>query len=59
MITALDGKSVTSGTDITSILVGLHPGDKVSITWTDTTGSRTPRRSRSPPGPPPEPPSAA
>jgi S1-C subfamily serine protease len=38
VVTALDGKSVTSGTDITEILVGHHPGDKVSITWTDTSG---------------------
>ena len=38
VVTALDGKSVTSGTDITKILVGHHPGDKVSITWTDTSG---------------------
>ena len=38
VVTALDGKSVTSGTDITEILVGHHPGDKVSITWTDTAG---------------------
>ena len=38
MVTALDGKSVTSGTDITKILVGHHPGDKVSIAWTDASG---------------------
>jgi S1-C subfamily serine protease len=38
VVTALDGKSVTSGTDITKILVGHHPGDKVSISWTDTSG---------------------
>jgi S1-C subfamily serine protease len=38
-ITALDGKTVTSGTDITNILVGLHPGDKVSLTYTDTAGT--------------------
>ena len=38
VVTALDGKTVTSGTDITEILVGHHPGDKVSITWTDTSG---------------------
>jgi S1-C subfamily serine protease len=38
VVTALDGKSVTSGTDITKILVGHHPSDKVSITWTDTAG---------------------
>ena len=38
VITALDGKSVSTGTDITEILVGHHPGDKVSIAWTDTVG---------------------
>jgi S1-C subfamily serine protease len=38
VVTALDGKSVTSGTSITEILVGHHPGDKVSIAWTDTSG---------------------
>ena len=38
VVTALDGKSVSTGTDITEILVGHHPGDKVSITWTDTSG---------------------
>jgi S1-C subfamily serine protease len=38
VITALDGKSITSGTDITNILIGHHPGDKVSLTWSDTSG---------------------
>jgi S1-C subfamily serine protease len=38
VVTALDGKSVSTGTDITEILVGHHPGDKVSITWTDQSG---------------------
>jgi S1-C subfamily serine protease len=38
VVTALDGKSVSSGTSITEILVAHHPGDKVSITWTDTSG---------------------
>jgi S1-C subfamily serine protease len=37
-VTALDGKSVSTGTDIQDILVGLHPGDKVSIAWTDAEG---------------------
>jgi S1-C subfamily serine protease len=36
VVTTLNGKSVTSGTQIQEILVGLHPGDKVSIGWTDT-----------------------
>ena len=38
VVTALDGKSVSTGTDITKILVGHHPGDKVSIAWTDPEG---------------------
>jgi S1-C subfamily serine protease len=38
VVTALDGKSVSSGTQIQEILVGKHPGDKVSIGWTDTAG---------------------
>jgi S1-C subfamily serine protease len=38
VVTALDGKSVSTGTDITEILVGHHPGDKVSIAWTDVEG---------------------
>jgi S1-C subfamily serine protease len=38
VITSVAGKSVTSGTDIQEILIGHHPGDKVSIAWTDTSG---------------------
>ncbi len=38
VVTALDGKPVSSGTQIQQILVGKHPGDKVSIAWTDTSG---------------------
>jgi S1-C subfamily serine protease len=38
VVTALDGKSVSTGTDISNILIGHHPGDTVSITWTDTSG---------------------
>ena len=38
VVTALNGKTVTSGTQISEALVGLHPGDKVSISWTDTSG---------------------
>jgi len=38
VVTALNGKSVTSGTAIQDTLISLHPGDKVSITWTDTSG---------------------
>jgi S1-C subfamily serine protease len=39
VVTALNGKSVTSGTAIQETLISLHPGDKVGITWTDTSGS--------------------
>jgi S1-C subfamily serine protease len=38
LVTGLDGKTVSTGTDITQILVGHHPGDKVGITWTDAEG---------------------
>jgi S1-C subfamily serine protease len=36
VITALNGTAVTSGTQISEALIPLHPGDKVTITWTDT-----------------------
>ncbi|MGH3266141.1 MAG: S1C family serine protease, partial [Trebonia sp.] len=38
VVTALDGKSVATGTEIQEILIGHHPGDKVSIGWTDLSG---------------------
>jgi S1-C subfamily serine protease len=38
-ITALDGKSVSTGTGIQDVLIGLKPGDKVSVSWTDATGA--------------------
>lgn len=38
VVTALNGQSVTTGTEIQDILIGLHPGDKVSISWTDPYG---------------------
>jgi S1-C subfamily serine protease len=38
VITAINGKSVTTGTDISDALIQLHPGDKVQVTWTDVTG---------------------
>jgi S1-C subfamily serine protease len=37
-VTSLAGQPVSSGTDIQRILVGHHPGDKLSIGWTDSTG---------------------
>ena len=38
VITALNGTAVTSGTQISQALIPLHPGNKVSVTWTDTSG---------------------
>jgi S1-C subfamily serine protease len=38
VVTSIAGQSVSTGTDIQKILVGLHPGDKVSIGWTDPYG---------------------
>jgi S1-C subfamily serine protease len=38
VVTAVNGQSVTSGTEITDLLVGEHPGAKVSISWIDTSG---------------------
>jgi S1-C subfamily serine protease len=36
VITALNGTAVTTGTQISQALIPLHPGDKVTVTWTDT-----------------------
>jgi S1-C subfamily serine protease len=38
VITSLGGQSVSTGTDIQNILVGHHPGDTISIGWTDSSG---------------------
>ena len=38
VITSVAGQSVTSPSDVSSILSSDHPGDKVNVTWTDTAG---------------------
>ena len=38
VVTAVGGQSVSTGTDVEKILVGHHPGDKISISWTDAYG---------------------
>jgi S1-C subfamily serine protease len=38
VITSLDGKSVTSATDVSNALTGTNPGDRVTIGWTDQAG---------------------
>jgi len=35
LITAINGQSVTSGTQISQALISHHPGDKISVTWLD------------------------
>ena len=38
VITAINGTTVTTGTQISQALIPLHPGDKLSVTYTDTSG---------------------
>ena len=38
VITSIGGQSVTSATQMQSIIAAHHPGDKVSISWTDASG---------------------
>jgi S1-C subfamily serine protease len=38
VITAFDGHDVAQASDITNLLVPHHPGDAVSVSWTDTSG---------------------
>jgi S1-C subfamily serine protease len=38
VVTSIAGQSVSSSSDIQKVLVGHHPGDKISIGWTDAYG---------------------
>jgi S1-C subfamily serine protease len=38
VITAVNGSSVTSASDLSNLLEGDHPGDSVQIQWTDSSG---------------------
>jgi S1-C subfamily serine protease len=38
VVTSIAGQQVSSDTAIQQILVGYHPGDKISIGWTDSSG---------------------
>jgi S1-C subfamily serine protease len=38
VVTSVAGQSVSSSSDIQKVLVGHHPGDKISIGWTDPYG---------------------
>ena len=37
-ITSLAGRAITSSSDVSSVLANYHPGNKVSISWTDPSG---------------------
>ena len=37
-IESLGGKTIASANDLTSAMLTHHPGDKVSISWTDASG---------------------
>jgi S1-C subfamily serine protease len=37
-ITSVAGQTITSSSDVSSVLSSHHPGDKVSISWTDSAG---------------------
>lgn len=52
VITAINGQSVTSATQLTSILAALHPGNSVSIDYTDQSGSTAAITVRLASGPP-------
>jgi S1-C subfamily serine protease len=39
VITAFDGQTVATSTTLTHLLVPLHPGDKVTVVWTDSSGA--------------------
>jgi S1-C subfamily serine protease len=38
VITAIDGSSVTSADELSSLMLGHHPGDTISVTWTSSAG---------------------
>ena len=40
VITSLDGHTVDSPTTLSSLMLGYHPGDKVQVGWTDTSGQQ-------------------
>jgi len=37
-VTSFDGQTVSSPSDLTKLLVPLHPGDKVQVGWIDSSG---------------------
>jgi len=39
VITSFDGQTVATSATLTHLLVPLHPGDKVAVSWTDSSGT--------------------
>lgn len=39
LITALDGQAVSSDATLSKLILGHHPGDKISLTWKDSSGA--------------------
>ena len=39
VITSLGGRAITSANDLTSQMSTYHPGDKVTVGWTDSSGN--------------------
>ena len=52
VLTALDGRSIASPAKLVSALLVHHPGDKVTLTWSDASGGRHTARLTLASGPP-------
>jgi S1-C subfamily serine protease len=51
-ITAVNGKSVASGSDLTTLMFPYHPGDRVEVDWVDSSGQSHHKRVPLTAGPP-------
>jgi S1-C subfamily serine protease len=40
VITAVNGQTASSATGLTDLMTQYHPGDKVTVTWTDSSGAQ-------------------
>ena len=40
VILAINGRAVGAPTSLTGVLANYHPGERVSVTWMDTSGQR-------------------
>ena len=52
VITSLNGTSVSSANELTTAISTYHPGDKVSVGWTDGSGQHPPATVQLSSGPP-------